>query len=343
MARSEDNAVGNLTFPDLNLTSYPDKIDSRVEGDPGFNTNMSGYTNLKDYNMAEHVNALGDATMSMERILGINPHIDRDGVNRTTVDQRLYILEDPTRYDLRYGGAGWILSQTLVGHTHTGGPGHPSQIDLTKEVKNKLGKNNIDLSNDKGLTGADITMSPGVSTSIADSVNDKLSTSQGGTVSGEVVFKERVQLLTEKHFNVEDNNNGTVISDPTTRQGKSLRGGGTEDVRIIHKAMRDLEYGKYVMAVRLRVSSLANYNVAYFRMYNRLNNSWVANNIVNLKGTDFDEAGKWKMFYMVFDAEGDAESSYCIAHVGKHATAGSVNIDFDYGYIVPAHPAVFDR
>lgn len=342
MARSESNAVGNLIFPDLNLTSYPNKIDSRNQADSGYNPNMSGFTNLKDYNLAEHVNALADAVMAIQRILGINPQKDAGGVDRTTVSNRIAIVEN-RNFDDRYGGPGWDLSQTLVGHTHTGGPGHPSQIDLATEVKNVLSKNHIDLSATTGLTGADILMSPTVSTKISDAIADKLSVSQGGTVQKDVHILGRFSSRLSREWTAENGSEGTLITDVTTLTNKARRASGTGQIRFLMDRVYNLLCGKYVLGVRARVNSQVNENVLKMSFSDFDGTSYVQRSVKYFKGMDFQSAGKWQMFYMVFDHETLEESGQGYLQIEKPATASSVTVDFDHAYIIPVHPAVFDK
>jgi hypothetical protein len=337
-ARSESIPSGYPTigtkskYAEYNLTRYPDALDSRDN-----NGNMKGFTNMVDYNMAEHINALTDAVMVMQRILGV-------GVEGTHADvkTRLNVL-DNHNHDSRYGGAGWTVArgQTLIGHTHTGAAGHPSQINLVTEVQGKLNKNFLNLTS-TGLTGADVMMSPTSSTKISDAVDDKLSVSQGGVIQRDLQVKGRLASRNLREWDINDTSNGTKVTDNTTLTNQAVRGSGTADVRFIHEGIRDLQYGKYVIGVRLKVNSKVSENVAYIRLYNSVGGNWSLNASQYIKGTDFDAAGKWQTFYLVGDVEGNTANSYPIVHIGKDATTASVNVDFDHAYIMPVTPAVFD-
>jgi hypothetical protein len=325
--------IGTKTkYPEYNLTYYPDDIDSRDN-----NGNMRGFKNMDDYNMAEHLNALTDAIMVMERILGI-------GVEGSSVDvkTRLNIL-DQHNHDTRYGGSGWTLAggQTLVGHTHTGSAGHPSQINLNGEVQGKLSKGFLDLTS-TGLTGSDIMMSGTSSSKISDAVNDKLSTSQGGTIAKNLKVEGKFNSRIMREWDSSDARSGSVSTDYTARSNSVIRGSGTGDIRFIHEGIKGFQYGKYVVGVRLKTSSLANENVAYIRMYNNLNSSWTMDSSLYIKGADFEASNEWKTFYLPCDVAGDSSSSYPILHIGKSSTSGSVNIDLDHAFIMPITPAVFD-
>lgn len=347
--RSTANAVQNRTYTDLPLSQYPAAIDSREN-----NKNMQGFVNVQDatattplekmWNMAEHVNALADAVMAIQRVLGINPHLDVDGQTNTegTVSGRIDILEDPDRYDLRYGGANWDLSQTLVGHTHTGDTGHPHKINLSNEVQQLLAKAHIDLTTSTGLTGADIAVSDKVSTKISDAVADKLSVSSGGTVRAPLTVTGKFRSRTHYEWNGSDVKNGVQNQSNATSSGICYRGSGTQDVRFIDDSLDALEYGKYVVGVRLRTSSLANEQVAYIRVSNIIAGSTVVTDVA-INGTDFDEVNKFKMFYLVCNIDGDAANSTSNIYIGKDATVANISVDFDHAFITPVHPAIFDK
>lgn len=339
MGRSEKNAVGNTKFSDLNLTRYPNAIDTRAN-----NVNMKGFINLgeagagetPDINYAEHINASLDGLMAVQRTLGINPQ-----GTKADVVTRLNDF-DNHNHDARYGGSGWILSQTLVGHTHTGQPGHPSKINLVSEVQGLLKKSNLDLSA-TGLTGADIRVSAESDTKISVAIDDKLSTSAGGTIQKDLQVKGRFASRIERHWTVADAQNGATNADATTSGNSSKRGSGVDEVRFISEYLREFEYGKYVIGVRLKTSALLDENVAYIGLYNKVGGTWDYSQRKWLSGADFKAANKWTMFYFVVDVEGDSLDSFPIIRIAKDTTSVSVNVDFDYAYIMPVHPAVFDR
>lgn len=348
--RSTADSVQNTTYSDLSMTQYPKVIDSRSN-----NLNMQGFVNVQDatsatpltkmWNMAEHVNALADAVMAIQRVLGINPHIDVNGQANAkgTVDGRIDLLEDPDQYDARYGGTGWILGQNLVGHTHTGETGHPSKIDLVNHVQGLLKKSNIDLTTATGLTGADIAMNSQVSTKISDAIADKLSTSQGGTVNADLAVTGKFQSRTHREWNNEDVQNGTKITTYGASSGIAYRGAGTADVRFIDNGLDGFEYGKYVVGVRLRIDSLPSEQVGYIRVYNTVGGVKTLDSSVAINGTDFDAVNSFKMFYLVCSIKGDASSSISSIQIGKDSTNASVNLDFDHAFIMPVHPAIFDK
>lgn len=348
MARSESNIVklnGTGTYPDLNMTHYPDKIDTRVAG-AGYNPNLKGFENRKDYNLAEHVNALGDAVMAVERVLGVTPYLDKDGVDRSTVSARIKTLE-MVDLDPRYGGLGWNTTQTLVGHTHTGSPGGPSKISLTGEVTGVLPKANLNLNYQAagGLTGSDISVSKEQSTTIDRSINDKLSISQGGTIQKNLSIKGRFN--TGFYADIDASymvpNAGTLVGGETsTLSGSSVKvANPATDRAFITATDMNLQFGRYIGIVRMKVTDntknevvvdLSSYRLFKDHSLRRLEGK------KEIKATDFVEANKWQLFYFVFDVPSEMEVS-----VVRRKTATNYDLSFDYMHICPAHPAIYDN
>lgn len=324
------NPIGTKTkYSEYNLTRYPDAYDSRDN-----NGNMKGFTNMQDYNMAEHVNALADSLMVIQRMLGLAP----EGTH-SNITTRLNVL-DQHNHDSRYGGTGWITSQTLKGHTHTGAAGHPSKINLAGEVQGKLAKASLDLSVSTGLTGADIVMSPASSKKVSEAIDDKLSTSEGGQVQKNLHVKGKFSSRFFREWDSEDAS-GSSITSYETKGNTAKRISGTAYQSFINENARDLEYGQYVVGVRLRTSSNTSSEVAHIRLYSHLGGKYVAQE-KKIYGTDFSAVGKWQTFYLVGTAEGDSSTSSPIVRVAKTSTATSVDVDFDHAYMMPVTPAVFD-
>lgn len=337
MARSEANAVGNKKFTDLNMSHYPDKFDSRDKTNPGFNPNISGYENLKDYNMAEHVNALADAVMAIERILGINPHIDKDGVDQGTVDGRIDTLESKN-YDKRYGGPNWKpdTGNTIEEHKHLGQVGGASKIDLTKEVQGLLPKNNINLTAN-GLTGADIRLTSENATSIEKSIVDKLSMSLGGEVKGNTLFSGKLNSMFDRTWLAEDATGGSIITDYKTATNKARRVTGKVRTSVWKVKAPALQYGDYAICVRARVD-------------NPIPESLIEVSVTvggkTIKDTiraDVFTSGQWKSMYPIMIVEGNGPNQVVEFEIAKLPTSADVTLDLDYLHIMPAHPGIFDK
>lgn len=342
--RSQGNKImGKVNHDDLNLTQYPDKIDTYVPGD-SFNANMKGFENIKDYNMAEHINAVSDAVMSIQRSLGTKPFVDKDGVNRGTVNARITILENKD-YDPRYGGSGWILSQTLVGHTHTGEAGHPSQINLVTETQGKLpkGKLNMTFGDANAVTGGDLSVSNTDARKIADAINDKLSVTQGGTIQKDLEVKGNFMSRLFREWDAEDMQGGTLITDYSTVTNKARRSTGTAETWFMNLGVGNLLYGKYVIAYRLRTNVRSTQEVFRTGWYSYMTSGWVWRNGISVKGTDFTDVNKWQMFYQTVDHDGERIDSQAALHVVRSATAANINLDIDSIIIMPTHPAIYDR
>jgi hypothetical protein len=357
--RSETKAVGNSKFTDLNMTRYPKAIDSRDASNAGYNFNMQGFWDAgdaklpagtdPDFVLAEHVNALGDAIMAIQRVLGIEPYIDYKGADKGTVSARITAAEDKdSYYDKRYGGQNWTttLGQTILTHTHGGGVNEAPQIDLTSDIKGKLAKTNVDLTQATGITGSDLILSVKDATKIADAIADKLSMRVGGTIQADLIVQGGFTSRTHKEWTASDLTTGASNNDANTTDGVSRRYTGTAQATILSNSIQNMLCGKYVVAVRLKTSSNT-YTGEVARMsYSDKNQSdntqSKSRGFVSIKGTDFAAANEWQTFYMVFERENlDATKSGWLAIV-RSTTTSSVNIDFDCAFITPVHPAVFD-
>jgi hypothetical protein len=346
VARSEENAIiGKVSYTDLNLTHYPDKIDSSIISDPGYNVNMKGFENIKDYNMAEHINAVSDGIMSIERTLGTTPFVDKDGVDRGTVGARITILENKD-YDPRYGGSGWILSQTLIGHTHTGQSGHPSQINLVMETQGELPKNKINLTfgHASALTGAEIPVSNSDSRKIADAINDKLSITQGGVIQKSLEVKGGFLSRFYREWDATTITGGTLTTDYSAMTNQVRRVASLTETSLLSANIANLLYGKYVIAFRLKVSVLPSVEVFRTGFYNLLSNgTWVLQSGLSIKGTDFTAIDQWQMFYQIVEHKGERADATGLLNVIKSATTVGLNLDIDNIMIMPTHPAIYDR
>lgn len=323
------------------MTRYPSRIDSRNAVDAGFNENLRGYTNQKDRVYAEHVNALTDAVMSIERILGVNPNLNRNGIDNaeSTVSGRIKEVERSDRLDGRYGGAGWNPQQNLVGHTHRGVAGGPSQINLVNEVKGLLNKKNIDLNT---LTSTDIKVSQQDSSTIESALTDKLSVSQGGQIKKNVHVEGKLTNRTMREFDYEDRYGGSLISTTETMTGKATRLSGTgQTYYLYHEQLTGMQQGKYVLGVRMKTSSLANSNQVVLFVQNDKGSGRVTTATKYIKGSDFESANKYQMVYLVFDIDTHRDRPARI-FIRKENTSISINIDIDHAFIHPVHPAVFD-
>lgn len=354
--RSEGNAMGNAKFPDLNLTRYPAKIDSKTVGDAGYNINMKGFWNsgdpnipngqAPDYNMAEHVNALADAVMAMQRILGVNPHVDNLGQNTTgTVSTRIAAAENKDLYyDARYGGQGWntSLGQTILTHTHGGGTNEAPKINLVDEVSGKLEKNFINLAAATGITGMDIFISSGSAVKLSDAVNDKLSVSQGGTISGALTLSNTFNSRMNREY-THVNFSGSQVADYTSASGIVRKLSGKTSGSFLQAELTNLLCGKYVVGVRLKTDSIPNEDIIELSLKNDSSGLGNSTFTTRIKGTDFTSINKWQMFYLIGDVE--RWSAVTLNHVNilKLSTTVDVAVSIDNAYIMPVHPAVFDR
>lgn len=356
--RSERDAVGNSRYTDLNMSFYPAQVDSKTVGTAGYNPNMKGFWSAgdlqlpagqdPDYNMAEHVNALADAVIALQRIIGANPQIDFKGIDKGTVKERISAAENKDAYyDKRYGGQNWTtaLGQTILTHTHGGGLNQAPKINLSSEITGQIAKANMNLTQATGLTGADVFMSPSSSSTIDGAVKDKLSVSEGGVIQKNLGVMGAFSSRTNREWTSEDITAGSAISSPQTLQNKARRFTGTTQQFILAQAVPNLLCGKYVLGVRVRTSSRISGELLKlsFSEYQQSTQGFVTKAEAVVYGMDFDAANRYQMFYLVFDHETLDDIGHNSLRITKAATTTSVNVDFDCAWITPVHPAVFDK
>lgn len=369
MAGSVQNAVGNNIYTDLVLTRFPEMFDERSGSK--LNPNLTRFTNLKDYNMAEHVNALQDSLMAVQRMLGemaqmparptapdgspiTDPAALQSIAQSSTVGDRLDAIETHDWYaefDKRYGGPNWefdedgVTNPTIQQHRHLGSasgvPGMPEKIVLTQEVQGKLPKANVDLGKTAtGITGVDIYVEPTSSTKVSDAINDKISETTGGTISktGELKVLGKTNTRWTREFDSTDasTTGNTSVADSATLLNRAIESGTTAASDLLNASLTGMYHGRYVAIVRLSTTSLASNAVAEITATNTSTNEVL--NKSTIMGSDFDATGKYKMFYLIFNHDGATSLK-----VKKLNTTSSAKIRFDYAIVEPIHPAVFDR
>ena len=345
--RSENNKFPNKeNYKDLNLSIWPNKIDTRDT-----NLNMKGFVNIgegqvPDYVMAEFVNAALDGVMGLQRALGETPMVPFDAVpaqkitivENETVDTRITRIEDGL-FDERYGGKGWTnipTRPTLNNHNHSGIKGQPPKINLTSEVSGKLPKINIDFSQATGMTGADVFLSNTDSTLISVAVNDRLSMKTGGVLNGDVVFNKLIQTSTTREWNntnLVSNTNATKTTDNGANTNSTLTSHATNLSVLLNSPLTNLFYGKYVLGIRVRSSSIADTDLMRVRLGSA--------NIQIYKGIEFEKVIEYKMFYYVFDHTSASKDSNIV--IEKLGTAVGMNVSLDSAFIQPIHPGTLDR
>lgn len=363
MARSEKNKVGNEIYTDLNMTAYPKEKDALVTDvakKEKRNPNMLGWVNIgegdiPDYVWAEHVNSVVDAVRALQRAVGTEPMLPANLTGLTTeqitnilktksVKTRLDDMEN-RNFDDRYGGPGWTptADRTLANHTHNGQAGRPAKILLTDaaEVRGLLPKGNLNLTMATGVTGADISISSTDATKVKDAISEKLSTTSGGVVQGGVEVKGKMATRTNKEYSVEDFS-GTEVSDSQTLSGARKDSSATALTTFMKASLQNLQYGRYVLGVRVKLveGALSSTNVLRLRASAQTGD---AMDEALIAASEFESVNKWKMFYLVFDHEPATAGKAGEIVIEKLATTGSAKIAIDHAYIIPTHPAVFDR
>lgn len=345
--RSEQNRIGNKqNYTDLNLTQYPNAIDTRTN-----NVNMRGFINvgegeIPDYVMAEYVNSALDGVMAVERALGVTPMVpyDTPGGNLNTVIEGNTVNDRITRienglFDERYGGTGWKYVSnrpTLSSHNHDGLNGHPGKIHLQNEVESLLRKRNIDLTLGTGLLGSDIFVSNQNGIKIDAAIADSLSKSAGGVVSGPTAFTGPFSSRTRMDFlpNELTRVSASLVSDNQATSGQALRITNSSTTstmfRVSAAEKSHLVYGKYILGVRVKASSATSGSVFRIR---------IGNSIQNITGREIGTS--FKQIYFVFDQDASTKNQDIL--VQKLATSGNFTITTDSVIIEPIHPAVLDR
>ena len=345
--RSEQNRIGNKkNYKDLNLTQYPNAIDSRTN-----NTNMRGFINvgegeIPDYVMAEYVNSALDGVMAVERALGVTPMVPYDThvdslntvIEGGSVNARITRIENGL-FDERYGGAGWKYvtnRPTLSSHNHDGRNGHPGKIHLRNEVESTIRKSHIDLTIGTGLLGSDIFVSNQNAVKVDAAIADSLSKTAGGVVTGPVDFRNQFSSRTRMDFLPAELSraSGVLVSDNQATNGQAVRivGISTTDTvfNVTSQQRAHLLYGKYILAVRVKSSISSSATVLRIR---------VGNNIQNIKGNEIGT--DFKQLYFVFDQDASTKGQHI--QIQKLPTASSATLTFDSVMIEPIHPAVLDR
>lgn len=365
LGTSTQNSVGNNIYTDLILTRYPEFYDER-SGTKN-NPNLNRFENLVHYNMAEHVNSLQDAVMAIQRTMGEKAQLPvspkdannqpitsetelRKVIQKSTVKSRLDAIESKDWYaefDKRYGGPNWKFdttkstNPTIQQHRHIGGgDGMPAKIVLTQEVSGLLPITNIDLSQNKtGITGNDIYVDANSPNKISAALNDKLSESTGGTIKDSATLnnKGKTQTRWSKEFDYKDAVAGNAeVQDAKTLLNRAVVSGTTQAATLLDKNLENLYHGRYVAIVRLAASALPSTDLVQISAVNSVSKAVI--NTVKLAGTDFETAGNYKTFYLIFDHDGKTDLK-----VQKLNTTASAAIRFDYALVQPTHPAVFDR
>lgn len=371
LRNSTENAVGNAVFEDLEMTSYPKYKDSRMESEANgkLNLNLRRFENLKDYNMAEHINALQDTVLAIQRTLGTMvqvPYAPKDDAGNIITNEedlinlaKNYTVKDRideierfdwvAKFDKRYGGPTWKYDDvsnsnpTIQQHRHLGTdsdiPGMPQKISLTEEVQGLLPKENINLSRgEEGITGADICVDTSSSTKISESINDKISEKEGGVLDKNATLEIKGKMNTRwaREFDVEDaiGQGNSKVSDKKTLLGIAMESHGTKSTVLLNESLSGMYHGTYVAVVRLSCSGRVSSNVAEIIALDA-NNSVTKS--IQLKGTDFPENRNYKDFYIVFENDGSTKLS-----IRKLNTSVDVRVRFDHVVVTSVHPAVFD-
>ncbi|MEI4281658.1 hypothetical protein [Tetragenococcus halophilus] len=339
--RSENDKFTNKqNYKDLNMSLYPNFLDTRKN-----NINMRGFTNIgeghiPDYVMAEYVNAINDGLMGLQRSIGETPMVyeEAENINETienfTVSKRISRIEKGL-FDERYGGKGWKFTPTrptLNNHHHTGTGEQPPQINLKDEVTSTLNRNNINLEQTvDGLLATEIIMSLSDKNTVAQSIEDKLSKSRGGTVKGDTAFTGLLQTSTTRHLNPTNIKpaGATKASDSKTASGYTLK--AEKSGEMIDETLEGLEYGYYSVAFRLRTPTTLSSNESIL----------IKAGGQTEKITSKDLTSDYKQFFIIVDINNKNKGQKI--SVNPTVKTNGHKVLLDNIVINPTHPAILDR
>ena len=224
-------------------------------------------------------------------------------------------------------------------HRHTGANGQPPRIHLVNEVTSLLRYQNINLNYQTGLTGAQISLSPSNPTKLHEVIEDLLSKSQGGTVTGDTHFTGVVRTRTRMDataVDVVNNGQSTLISDNQATSGRALSSGNNMTQRRIFtingNEKNHLLYGRYVLGVRIKSSRNSNANTNLLRFGVGLTSEMFL---------DTDVRTSYKTIHFIFEQNHTNKNS--AIYLDKLSTSANIDVQVDSYYITPIHPATLDR
>lgn len=341
---------GNPVWNDLTLTNYPWYLDGRqstldegsidpLTGNPQFKVNVNfedrtRLTESKDYIVwANDVNALQEAIIGMQRVIGVVPFGSRGADD---ISARIELIEDfivmdrsidvdgHANLDERYmwGGA-WPTNPlnateyaapiSIKTHRHDGTYQGASKISLYSEVTGLLGKANIDLTSGEAsmVTAADIYMTTAKTQTINTALANKFDKS-GGTITGEVNILGNFRSLTMAEIDAVATTKvvGADVTDINSYSGYARQGLSSNGTGVLSSLSIPFRYGKYVAAIRVKVASnVSNASVASILISDGTT-THVTDSIVPsaLKSTDYE------MIYIEFE------------HKNRSGTSGKKNL-----------------
>ena len=278
------------------------------------NPNLLPWWDNVDVIIGDHINTLQDGMSAMQMVMGINPQIDKNSVDKLTVGARITALETTVETQ------GSDFTSAVKNHKHDGATNSPSKINLGTEVQEKLGKANIDLTLLTGLTASDILVTAGKS--VAAVLAEKVS-AVGGAINGNINISGNLSannVATHSRFEAD----GTMITvdaggeigsvktvcgniwSSSFAQSPATPGTGTQLLCHITPSLR---YGKYCFIFMVGVAFAAGYsptsflNTEIFSITVKNTSSATAKTI-SIKGSDLNDSyfiGTVRPFYLTAD------------------------------------------
>ena len=296
-------------YNDLTLTNYPNAVDTKEGTNLADNADYAGGVPISsNYILAADSNTLRDAVLALQRFVGpLSGTLD----GSETITEVLGSLStgqlDSSLLDIRYGGTGYgdlVTPPSILSHVHGSGVGNSPLINLASGVTGTLKVNQLLLDGTaSSLKATDIPLALGNSLKISDALNDKLSLTNGGTISGSVVFTGGVATTCFAELECETFSSVTNTTDTDTWSGKAgviASATGGADVSCIGSTR--LRYGTYGLILRAKVSANASISAIVYVTISGFDVS--GNNVTYasapLTGTSFTTANVYQEFYIPF-------------------------------------------
>lgn len=371
----------NTHYADLGYTFYPERVDSRNGIDPNTGTqdltkfsinedlslnvnyeNRSSNPTANDYYvLAEDINVLQDAILAIERILGQMPHVRTDiGVNDVlNVSERIAKLEIPTKYDSRFGGAGWVqgVDPTILSHTHTGGAHDCQKIELGTMTIGTLGQSRLQLNTNIAdvVTAEYIPFSTFSNMSTKAAIDNKLDKNTGGVIQNDFTVKGNV---TSRMFGELDgmglvgsgtNANYVInVSDDSAYCGQSKYFPKTSGVpnTAVFSCSFPVRYNEYSVMIRLKTdnisSSAALANIGVYGSGIAAGDTEIYSEFITCN--NLDAVDEYKTFYFTVNhkrLQASAVNKDLYIKIWYHGD-GIASMWIDSITVMPIHTAIWD-
>lgn len=324
------------------LTNFPNKIDSRdtnSSGDYKYNAHFEKNIDDVEYVMADDVNALQEAVMEIQKVIGAANSSDNNS-----------LIKKINSINAASGTHG----NAITSHVHnSNGIEGPSKINLEQHVQGKLPKANILLGGTNGLQAEDILLKNG--TSLIELVNSKLSLEGENTISGDLNISGSLHTRTLGDWSANETTivgtNAEIVVDNMAYEGSSVKNkNGKTGLLFLHDAGDKYRYGKYVISVRLKIENctgqgrIGQFMVANYGFFSNIPTESITPTtgignclaVKNLYATDFGTT--YEIFYVAYEHMPNTANRLCFAF--NWLATGTAYIDSII--LAPLQTAVYD-